>query len=126
MPTRSLQVVLGLVFFILGGWCVIAPASVVSLGFRPAYQSEAAIVPILVACFGSQALISGLFAVASRFTAVTFLAYGIGLLPFFVFDIYFYAAKPMLTEVGFAADLIGNLVMLAICWVGWRRTHIAQ
>ena len=121
VSTRSLQIVLASVFFILGGWCVVAPGSVVALAVRPAYQSNAPFVPILVAGFGSQALISGLFAATSRFTRVTWLAYGIGLLPFFAFDAYFYAVKPMLTEIGLA-DLFGNLVMLAICWIGWRRT----
>ena len=121
ISTRSLQTILASVFFVLGGWCVIAPGSVMALAVRPAYQSSAPIVPILVACFGSQALISGLFALTSRFTRGAFLAYGIGLLPFFAFDAYFYAIQPVLTEVGLA-DLIGNLIMLAICWVGWRRT----
>jgi hypothetical protein len=120
MSTRSLQTVLASVFFVLGGWCVVAPASVMALSVRPAYQSSAPIVPILVACFGSQALISGLFALTSRFTRLTFLAYGIGLLPFFAFDVYFYTVKPMLTDLGLA-DLVGNLIMLAICWLGWRR-----
>lgn len=121
MSTRKLQILLSAVFFILGGWCVVAPASVVALGFRTAYQSNEPITLFLMACFGLQALISGLFALSSRFTRVTFLAYGIGLLPFVALDVYFYGVKPMLTEVGFAGDLIGNLIMLMVCWVGWRR-----
>jgi hypothetical protein len=120
MSTRSLQNGLGAVFFILGGWCVISPGSVMALGIRPTFQSQAPVVPILIGCFGSQALISGLFAVASRFSRATFLAYAIGLLPFFGFDFYFYAVKPVLTEIGFVADLMGNLIMLAICWFGCR------
>ena len=119
MSTRSPQAALALVFFVLGGWCVFAPGNVLALCFRPAFRSAAPIVPFLVACFGSQALISGLFALTARFSRATYLAYGVGLLPFFVFDIYFYAVKPVLTEVGLL-DLIGNVVMLIICWVGWR------
>lgn len=122
MTTRSLQIWLSLVFFGLGGWCVVSPGSVLSLGMRPAYQSDAPIVPILMACFGAQALIAGLFALTSRFTRLTFLAYGIGLIPFFAFDFYFFWVVPILTKVGFAADFIGNVIMLAICWAGWRRT----
>lgn len=125
MLTRSLQIVLASVFFVLGGWCVIAPGSVVALGIRPAYQSDAPIVPLLMASFGAQALIAGLFALTSRFTRLTFLAYGIGLLPFFAFDAYFYAVKPILTEIGSGGDFIGNLIMLVICWLGWRRTPSA-
>jgi hypothetical protein len=100
---------------------VVAPGSVIALGVRPAYQSNAPIVPILVACFGAQALVAGLFALTARFTRATFLAYAIGLLPFFAFDAYFYAVKPMLSDVGLV-DVVGNVIMLAICWMGWRRT----
>ena len=120
MTKQSLQTVLASVFFILGGWCVLSPASVIALGIRPAFQSDAPIVPVLMACFGAQALIAGLFAATSRFTRLTFLAYGIGLLPFIVFDAWFYAVKPILTEIGAGSDFIGNLIMLIICWLGWR------
>jgi hypothetical protein len=120
MPTRKLQYLLASVFFVLGGWCVVAPTSVVDLGFRPEYRSSAPIVTILVICFGSQALLSGLFAAASQFSRWTFMLYGVALMPFFVADFYFYLVKPMLTEVGMA-DLVGNLVMLAICIAGWRQ-----
>ena len=120
MSTKKLQYLLASVFFVLGGWCVVAPSSVVDLGFRPEYRSTAQIVPVLVVCFGSQALLSGLFAAASRFNRWTFLLYGVALVPFFVGDVYFYFAKPMLTEVGLA-DLVGNIIMLAICVAGWRQ-----
>lgn len=120
MSTRKLQYLLASVFFVLGGWCVVAPSSVVDLGFRPEFRSTAPVVPILVICFGSQALLSGLFAAASRFSRWTFLLYGVALIPFFVGDFYFYLVKPMLTEVGMA-DLVGNLIMLAICVAGWRQ-----
>ncbi len=68
---RSLQTALALVFFVLGGWCVAAPGSVLAMCFRPGFQSTAPITPLLVACFGSQALIAGLFALTSRFTRAT-------------------------------------------------------
>ena len=121
--TRHLQWLLAFVFFVLGGWCLIAPMSVVALCIRPEFQSNAPLVPILVGCFGSQALISGLFAGFSRFTRTTFLAYGIGLLPFFAFDAWFYLVRPMLTEIGMI-DLVGNIIMLGICWIGWRNTDL--
>lgn len=120
MSVRQLQILLASVFFILGGWCVVLPQSVLNLCFRPEYRFTAPIVPLLVACFGAQALIAGVFAAFSRFTRITFLAYGIVLIPFFVGDFYFYFARPILTEVGMA-DLVGNVIMLAICVVGWRR-----
>jgi len=120
MTARRLQIALAAVFFVLGGWCVVSPTSVLDLAIRPGFQSDAPIVPILMACFGAQALIAGLFAATSRFTRWTFLAYGIGLIPFFVFDAYYYFVIPALTEVGMI-DLVGNLVMLGVCALGWRQ-----
>lgn len=120
MSTRTLQYLLASVFFGLGGWCVVAPSSVVTLAFRPEYRSASPIVTMLVVCFGLQALLSGLFVAASRFTRWTFGLYGLALIPFFAGDVYFYLVKPMLTEVGMV-DLVGNLIMLAICLAGWRQ-----
>ncbi len=119
MNTRRIQWALATVFFVLGGWCVVSPSSVLALAIQPDYQSSARIVPILMAGFGAQALIAGLFAAFSRFTSTTFLAYGIGLLPFFVFDYWFSVVEPVLTPVGLI-DVAGNLIMLALCILGWR------
>ena len=119
MSTRAIQYLLASVFLVLGGWCLISPASVMALTVTPAFQSDAPIVPILVGAFGAQALIAGTFAAFSRFTKATFLAYGVGLLPFFVFDYWFYAVVPMLTPLGLA-DAVGNAIMLALCVLGWR------
>lgn len=120
MTARTIQYLLASVFFVLGGWCLLSPASVLALAIRPEYQSDAPIVPVLMGAFGAQALIAGLFAAFSVFTRRTFLAYGLALLPFFVFDYYFYAVEPMLTVVGLL-DAVGNVVMLFLCWLGWRR-----
>ena len=88
--SKQIQYCLAAVFFVLGGWCLIAPGSVMELAIRPAYWSDAPLVPILIGAFGAQALIAGLFAAFSTFTRMTFLVYGIALLPFFVFDWWFY------------------------------------
>lgn len=119
MSARTIQWWLASVFFVLGGWCLISPASVLALTITPAYQSDAPVVPVLIGAFGAQALIAGLFAALSHFERRTFLAYGISLLPFFVFDYWFYAVVPMLTWIGLF-DAVGNVVMLALCLLGWR------
>ena len=121
MTARTAQYLLASVFFILGGWCLIAPEMVMTLAFTPAYQSSDPVVSILVACFGAQAVLAGIFAAFSIFTRRTFLAYGIALLPFFVFDYWFYAVEPMLTMVGLL-DVVGNIIMLWLCWIGWTRS----
>jgi hypothetical protein len=120
MSVRTIQYLLASVFFVLGGWCLFSPSSVMALTITPAYQSDAPIVPILVGAFGAQALIAGLFAAFSRFTRATFLAYGIGLLPFFVFNYWFYVVDPMLTPLGLL-DAVGNVIMLTLCVIGWRK-----
>lgn len=119
MSVRSIQRVLASVFFILGGWCLLSPGSVLALTITPAYRSDAPIVPILVGAFGAQALIAGLFAAFARFTRTTFLVYGLALIPFFVFDYWFYAVEPMLTGLGLL-DAVGNVVMLVLCVAGWH------
>ena len=119
MSVRTIQLLLASVFFVLGGWCLVSPTSVMELTIRPEYRSDAPIVPILIGAFGAQALIAGLFAALSRFTRATFLAYGVALLPFFAFDYWFYAVEPMLTPLGML-DALGNVVMLGLCVLGWR------
>lgn len=123
MSAKTIQYLLALVFFILGGWCLFAPLSVLDLTITAQYRSDASIVPILIAAFGAQAMIAGTFAAFSTFTKATFVAYGIVLLPFFVFDYWFYVIDPMLTVVGML-DAIGNVVMLALCCLGWRALDV--
>src|SRR5690348_13772989 len=64
-------------FLVLGAWCVLAPGMVERLGVRPEYYHGDTTTALLIACFGAQAVLSGLFAAFSRFTRVTFLVYGI-------------------------------------------------
>ena len=113
---RSIQWLLAAVFFGLGGWCVVWPASVMALAIRPEFRSDAL---IAVGCFGAQAMIAGTFAAFSRFTRATFLAYGVALIPFFGFDAWFYFVRPMLTPIGLL-DAAGNFAMLGLCVLGWR------
>jgi len=122
MSVRTIQYLLGSVFFVLGGWALLAPASVVELGVRPEYQSDAYLVNFAIACFGAQAMISGVFAAFSRFTKTTFLAYGIVLLPFFVFNYWFFFVEPVLTPIGLL-DFVGNVIMMTLCVIGWRKAE---
>jgi hypothetical protein len=119
MSVRAIQWWLALVFFVLGGWCLLAPALVLMLTIRPEYHADAPIVPLLVRCFGAQAVLAGIFAAFSRFERRTFLAFGVALLPFFVFDYRAYAVVPILTPLGLL-DAVGNVVMLGLCVAGYR------
>jgi hypothetical protein len=120
MSVRGIQLAIAAVFFVLGGWALLAPQHVIELTFLPQYRGGTPILPFAVACFGAQAMISGLFAAFSRFTRATFLAYGIALLPFFAFNWWFTFVDPVFTMVGLL-DAVGNAVMLALCVIGWRK-----
>ena len=119
MTARTTQYLIGFVFLLLGGWALLAPRSVIDLAVRPEFRSDDFLATFAVGCFGAQACLFALVAFTARFTRRTFLAYGIALLPFFVFNWYFYVRVPLLTELGLL-DFAGNLVMLALCWHGWR------
>lgn len=119
MAALTIQRLIAGVFVILGGWCLAHPASVIALSLQPPYRGGAGM-NFAVGCFGAQALIAGLFAATARFTRATFAAYGLMLIGFLIFDYWFWAVVPVLTPLGAGLDALGNLIMIALCWVGWR------
>ncbi len=119
MSARATQYMIGAVFAVLGGWALIAPQSVIDLAVRPDYRSDDFLARFALACFGAQACLFALVAFTAIFTKRTFAAYGAALLPFFVFNYWFYFHVPLLTEIGLL-DFVGNLVMLGLCWHGWK------
>lgn len=121
MSPLTIQRLIAAVFLGLGGWCLILPGMVADLSLTPEWRGDDPVIPILVGCFGAQAVLAGLFAFFARFTRATFLAYGIALLPFFVFDAWFYFGLPVFNEF-ILLDLAGNLIMLALCYMGWRKS----
>lgn len=120
MSVRQIQWVIAAVFFVLGGWALIWPQGVIDLTLLPQYRTGTPILPFVVGCFGAQAMISGLFAAFSRFTRATFLAYGIALLAFFAFNIWFMVIEPVFTPLGWL-DAVGNAIMMAMCVYGWKK-----
>lgn len=121
MTAQTAQRGIAAIFLILGTWCLVAPQSVLTLGLRPEYQTDELLARVLMGCFGAQAVLAGLFAAFSIFTRRTFLAFGIALLPFFLFDYWFYAVEPLFNEL-VLMDAVGNLIMLWLCWIGWTRS----
>lgn len=120
MTVKQIQYAIAAVFFILGGWCLFAPQHVIDTTVTPQYHSRDPLAVLAMACFGAQACLAGLFAATTRFTRTTFLAFGLALLPFFVFDYWFTRIDPVFNHVGML-DLIGNIVMLSLCIYGWRQ-----
>lgn len=119
MSARMAQYLIGAVFAVLGGWALLFPRSVIELAIRAEYHSDDFLSTFAMACFGAQACLFALVAFTARFAKLTFLAYGIVLLPFFVFNYWFYFRVPVLTEIGLV-DFVGNFIMIVLCWHGWR------
>lgn len=120
MTPRTIQYVIAAVFFVLGGWCLVAPQNVIDLTIRPEFRPDDVIAPLLVGCFGAQACIAGLFAAFSVFTRWTFLAYAIGVLPFFGFNYYFYFVEPVFNEF-MLLDAAGNVIFVIACVWGYLK-----
>lgn len=118
IEAKVLQGFIALIFVGLGSWCLVAPASVVSLTVVQEHQAFTPLVLVCIAAFGAQACLAGLFAAFSIFTRWTYLAYGVALLPFLVFDWWFYAVRPLFNEL-ILLDVIGNMIMLLLCWRGF-------
>lgn len=119
MSALTIQRLIAAVFGILGGWALIHPWSVVALSLRPEYRGGEALA-FVIGAFGAQALIAGLFAATARFTAATFAGYGVMLLGFLGFNVWFGLVDPVLTPLGAGLDALGNLAMLALCIAGYR------
>ena len=115
---RRWQLLIALVFLGLGGWCLVAPMSVIELTVRPEHRNALPVTAITIGAFGAQAMLVGLVSATSRFTARTFLALGAAMLPFFVFDWWFYAVEPVFNGL-ILLDVAGNAAMLAACLRGY-------
>ena len=117
---RTLKTVLALVFLGLGGWCVLAPGMVETLALREEYRHLSPTSALLLQCFGAQAVLVGSLALLSRFTAITFLVFGLlASVPFFVFNVWFVWVSEMFTA-WMLLDFAGNASFFLIGIIGWR------
>ena len=115
---RRWQYLIASVFLILGGWCLFSPNSVMELTVRPEHRNQLPLTSVTIGAFGAQAVLIGIVSATSRYTARTFMALGVAMLPFFVFDWWFYAVEPIFNEL-ILLDVAGNIAMLAACLRGW-------
>ena len=119
MQPFHIQRLIALPYFILGGWCLLAPGAVERLTIAPDYQVQNTTSAVLIGCFGAQAVLGGLFIWFSRWGSTTFLVYALALLPFFWFNYWFVFEVPVFNR-WLALDLAANAGMLALSLWGWR------
>lgn len=119
MSARTAQFLIAAVFLMLGGWCLVAPASVIDLAITEAYRDNAYLTRFTMACFGAQAVLFGLMALVTRWDARSFAIFAVLLLPFFGFNYWFHYEVPVLTSIGML-DFAGNVTMLVLAVLGWR------
>lgn len=120
MTAKHLQIALGCIFLVFGGWVMLFAAQVEQLILTPAYFIGTTSSSVILGCFGAQAVLCGTIILSSRFTKQTFLIFGlVGSLPFFVFNYYFVFVVPVFSG-WMVFDLIGNLGILGCGLAGWR------
>ena len=119
MTPRRIQWIIAAIFLGLGAWCLFAPMSVAELGLRPSYQTSAPILPILIGCFGAQAMLFGLVSVFATYNRRAFMALALAILPFFWFNYHFYFVEPVFNEF-ILIDALGNAALLFLALWGYR------
>jgi hypothetical protein len=119
MSARICQFLIAAVFLALGGWALLAPASVIDLAVTPAYRDTSFLARFTMACFGAQAVLFGLMALVTQWSSRSFAIFAVLLLPFFGFNYWFHYEVPVLTSIGML-DFAGNVTMLACALIGWR------
>ena len=119
MTARLAQYYIALVVLGLGGWALVAPASVIELALTEPYRDTSFIMRFTMACFGAQAVMFGIMALVVKWRASAFAVFALVLIPFFWFNYHFHYVEPVLTSIGML-DFAGNLTMLIACIIGWR------
>ncbi|MEO9601148.1 hypothetical protein [Parasphingorhabdus sp.] len=125
MTPKRIQYFIALVFFLAGGWAAFFPQHVIDTVFVPEYRQNGGLLPYLICCFGIQELLLAVFAAFSRFSSVTFLVYGVALLPFFAFNFYFIFYDPVFSNIG-TLIAVSNAIMLMLCYIGWEKSKITE
>ncbi|KAJ3303110.1 hypothetical protein HDV03_004189 [Kappamyces sp. JEL0829] len=122
---------MGIVFTGMGLVTMMFPSAVMRLSFQPHMQSLIflpgtnglvmnPVLKLMVQCFGSQAALCGILILSSKFQRRTFKIFGLCMVPYFVFDFYYYQQN-MLSLTGALGDLAGNIIFAGCSIVGYLR-----
>ena len=95
--------------------CMLCPGWVIKLGFtekmQPRDEHEAARTELMMRCFGSQAMLSGIAMSVGEWKPVAYKVWIGGILPFFVFDFVAWK-KGYINSLGAVFDAIGNVIFV--------------
>lgn len=123
MKRNNLQTLLGGVFGGMGVATMLFPVKITELSFRKEFLGPEGVTPALklaIQCFGSQAALCGLLILSSKFTRRTYRNFGLAMIPYFVFDWYFWQSGA-LTDFGALGDAAGNVIFTLCCLAGYSK-----
>lgn len=121
---KTLQRIMGGTFFAMGVGTMLFPSTVIDLCFSPEYFNNSQGERFLMSCFGSQATLQGLLLLTCEMKQSTWLKWGLGIIPFVVFDVYTCpkGPYPLVTWLGAAGDGLGNAIFLTCCYLAYRQS----
>lgn len=120
---KFIQRTMGSVFTGMGAVTMLFPKEVALLSFSKEFLGDQGItapLQLVMQCFGSQATLCGLLILSSEFTAQTYQTFGLAMIPYFVFDFYFWY-KGSLTNFGAVGDAVGNAIFSFCCFLGYKQ-----
>ena len=80
---------------------------------------------LLLRCFGSQALLTGIAIGVGRWDSRAYKVWAASIIPFFAFDAAAYAGG-MLTTAGAVGDALGNAAFLALSYLAVRELKVRE
>jgi hypothetical protein len=72
------------------------------------------VISVFVRCFGAQAALCGVLFATVRMNSFAYQLFAWCMIPFFMFDLYFYFGVPLFNELIFI-DFIGNIGITVCC-----------
>ncbi|KAI9101214.1 hypothetical protein DFS34DRAFT_648093 [Phlyctochytrium arcticum] len=139
MNPSNLQInqLLAIPFAFGGAWSLLAPDHMLRLSTTPHFyprlprsvehqqltpgkSQHARSAKLLARCFGSQALLCATCLATMAPTRLFYKVFGAAVVPFFLFD-YLAVKGGALTVTGGVLDAVMNVMLVGLCWVGWKR-----
>ena len=118
------QLIMGSLFTSMGLATMLLPDLVYKHSFRRSFTGSDEMTPamkLVLQCFGSQASLCGLLILVAEFKSRTYRYFGLAMVPYFIFDLYFWR-KGALTMMGALGDGVGNLVFSVCCYIGFKNS----